>query len=368
MIKSIEVLESSIPLTKTDPEQLWINEWSNQIFVKVRTERFVGWGEVLPAAGNMREPYVALLNKLKEYLLGRDENDVATLWDIMRKMTFTGGYGITTGAISGIDIALWDLLGKKMSLPVCKLLGSISTSSIRRYVSLSRYRSIDDLKIVCGKLLAAGYNSIKLHQPPENTLESVKVLRNEFGYGFELMVDLNCGFGYSKAQDFMKKVQRYELEWVEEPLWPPDDFQSLKKLNKIGPVAAGENFFSFFEFKRLLEDNSLTYYQPDVTKVGGITPMIKILKLCEQYKAKIAFHNRPHNGWIGIIASAHLASVANIDCIIETPPNEIPNEYFHFNGTIQKNSLEVGGPGLGIAPKEPIPQPINSILLKFHTL
>jgi L-alanine-DL-glutamate epimerase-like enolase superfamily enzyme len=366
MIKRIDIIEGSIPLTKTNPEQLWVSEWSNQIFVKIQTEQFEGWGEVLPAAGNIREPYVALMNRLREYLLGRDENDIATLWDFMRKMTFTGGYGITTGAISGIDIALWDVLGKKMSLPVCKLLGSVS--SVRRYVSLSRYRNIDDLRIVCGKLLAAGYTSIKLHQPPEDTLDSVKAVRNEFGYGFKLMVDLNCGFNYNMAQEFMKKVQRYDLKWIEEPLWPPDDFKSLKKLNEIGPVAAGENFFSLFEFKQLLEDDSLTYYQPDVTKVGGVTPMIKILKLFEQYRAKVAFHNRPHNGWVGIIASAHLASAAKVDCVIETPPNEIPNEYFHFNVKIQKNTLEVGGPGIGITPREPIPQATNSKLLKFHNI
>ncbi|HYB03062.1 MAG TPA: enolase C-terminal domain-like protein, partial [Nitrososphaerales archaeon] len=241
MIEDIQVKRGAIPLTETVPAQLWVSEWSNQLFVKVTASGSVGWGEVLPAAANTREPYVAMIERFAENLRGEDENEIRKLWNMMRKWSFTGGYGITTGAISGIDIALWDLLGKKSSEPVSELLEPEEpfVPKLRRYVSLSRYGSNEQLRAVVGTLLEKGYRSIKMHQSPDDTLEGVKLLRDSFGRDFELMVDLNCGFSYRTADEFMRRIERYELKWIEEPVWPPDDFESLAKLNKLGAVAAG---------------------------------------------------------------------------------------------------------------------------------
>jgi L-alanine-DL-glutamate epimerase-like enolase superfamily enzyme len=365
LIKSIRAIPASIPLTKTDPVQLWTEEWSNQIFVKLESsDELVGWGEVLPAAGNFRDPYISLIGRLAEGVITGDETNYSELWNRMRKLTFTGGYGITTGAISGIDLALWDYLGKKSNLSLSRMLKA-SSSKARRYMSLSRYERVDDLKRLFKNLLGLGYDKIKLHQLPSETLESVQLIRKEFGYDFDLMVDLNCGFSFEKARDFVNQVQKYELKWIEEPLWPPDDFEGLGELNKLAPIAAGENFFSYFEFKRLIEADALTYYQPDVAKLGGITPMLEILTLLQDHNAKLAFHNRPHNGWIGIAASSHLACCAR-DAIVETPPNDIPREYFSTYPLVSKNEIEVTGPGFGISPIEPVPQSSGSKLLKFH--
>jgi len=345
---------TSIPLTRTVPAQLHAKRMDQQLFIKLKAGGYEGWGEILAAAANKREPYVALVNGIGNNLLGRDEHKLEYIWELMRRMTFAGGYGITTGAISGIDIALWDIAGKRRRLPVCKILGR--RRPIRRYASLSRYRDIGDLKAVVRKLADSGYRMVKLHQSPDETLEHVKIIRKDLGYDFELAVDLNCRFSYKAARDFVTKIQRFEPKWVEEPVWPPDDYKSLKKLNKLVPIAAGENFFSLFEYKRLLEDDTLSYYQPDVTKIGGITAVIELLTLFRRYDVPVAFHNRPRNGWIGVTASSHLASATDLDCLIETPPNELPTDYFEFNGTINAETIAVGGPGLGIIPKEPLPQ------------
>jgi len=367
MIDDIQVKRGSIPLTETVPRQLWISEWSNQLFVKLTAGGIVGWGEVLPAAGNTREPYVAMIERLSEGLRGEDENEIAGIWKTMRRMSFTGGYGVTTGAISGIDIALWDIRGKKENLPVSKILGAGALRKLRRYVSLSRYANDDLLREAVGHLLEKGYKSIKIHQSAVDTLEGVKILRDNFGRDFELMVDLNCGFGYSGAEEFMREVEPYELQWIEEPVWPPDDFDSLAKLNKMGPVAAGENFFSVQEFKRLLENNALTYYQPDVAKCGGITALVEILQVVKSHGAKIALHNRPHNGWVGLVAGTHVASWIDPDAIIESPPNEIPEKYFMSGAKLNADSIQVTGPGLGIEPIEPIPESTAPPkLLRFH--
>jgi len=368
MIEEIQIRRGSIPLSETVPQQLWIAEWSNQLFVKLTASGVVGWGEVLPAAGNTREPYIAMIQRFVEGIIGEDETEIKNLWKTMRRISFTGGYGITTGAISGIDIALWDILGKKSDSPIFKLIGGKSTSppKLSRYVSLSRYSDNDKLRDAVGNLIEQGYNSIKIHQSAENTLDGVRILRQSFGKDFELMVDLNCGFDYSAAEEFMRQVEPYELKWIEEPVWPPDDFDALRKLNRIGPVAAGENFFSIHEFRRLLELEALSFYQPDVAKCGGITALSEIVEAITSHGSRVALHNRPHNGWVGLVAGAHVASSFDSSAIIESPPNEIPVKYFDFTGNVDKQSILVDGSGLGIVPVEPIPESSGSKLLRFH--
>lgn len=363
MIKDIETVNGKIPLTPTVPEQLWVEEWSNQLFTKVETEDFTGWGETLPSAANSREPFSAVIRQLKASLINRDESEIRKIWEVMRRATFSGGYGITTGAISGIDIALWDILGKKNNLPLFALLGG-SKEKIGRYASLSRYGNNADAVAAVGNLLNSGYRKIKLHQSKDSTLDAMKQIRENYGYGFDLMADLNCTMEYGRAREFVSRAVKYEPLWIEEPLWPPDDFKSLERLNRIAPIAAGENAFSVQEFRRLLEIDALSYYQPDITKVGGITPMLDILSLLKINGANVAFHNRPHNGWIGIMASVHMAAALNADYIIETPPNEIP-DYLEFNGSMDKSYIVPSGPGIGIEPKQDIPVSSESKLLKF---
>jgi L-alanine-DL-glutamate epimerase-like enolase superfamily enzyme len=369
MIEAIEVKRGAIPLTETVPPQLWVSEWSNQLFVKVTASGNTGWGEVLPAAANTREPYIAMIERFAENLLGEDETEIRKIWNLMCRWSFTGGYGITTGAISGIDIALWDLLGKKMGKPVSELLEPEEplVPKLSRYVSLSRYAHSQQLRTVVGTLLEKGYRSIKLHQSAADTFEGIKLLRDSFGRDFELMADLNCGFSYRAAEEFMHRVEPYELKWIEEPVWPPDDFESLAKLNKLGPVAAGENCFSIHEFQRLLKLDALTFYQPDVAKCGGITAFTEILRAIKDHEARIALHSRPHNGWVGLVAGAHVASCVDAGAIVESPTNEIPGKYFSFTGKLGKSSIQVDGPGLGISPVEPLPESTGSPkLLRFH--
>jgi L-alanine-DL-glutamate epimerase-like enolase superfamily enzyme len=367
MIEEIQIRRGSIPLSETIPPQLWISEWSNQLFVRLTASGVVGWGEVLPAAGNTREPYIAMIQRYAEGITGENETGIKKIWKTMRRMSFTGGYGITTGAMSGIDIALWDIRGKRHDSSLFRLLGGKSAPpKLSRYVSLSRYSDNKKLRDAVGNLIEQGYKSIKIHQSAEDTLDAVRILRQSFGKSFELMVDLNCGFSYSAAEEFMRQVGPFELKWIEEPVWPPDDFESLRKLNRMGPVAAGENFFSIHEFRRLLETDSLTYYQPDVAKCGGITALSEIVEAIMSRGSRVALHNRPHNGWIGLVAGAHVASAFDRSAIIESPPNEIPAKYFEFKGNLDKQSIQVDGPGLGITPVEPIPESSGSKLLRFH--
>lgn len=282
----------------------------------------------------------------------------------MRKITFSGGYGITTGTISGVDIALWDMLAKESGSSLARILGK-RRQSVERYASFSRYYDSSSATRAVSNLVSDGFKLIKLHQTSLDTLETVRNIRDELGYDLGLMVDMNCYIDFDTAREFMIKSSRYELKWVEEPVWPPDDLDSLRELNSIGPVAAGENFFSIFDFKRLLENDCLSYYQPDVTKIGGITPFIELMGLLRANNATLAFHNRPHNGWIGIMASANLGCSYDGKVLVETPPNEIP-KFFSFTETIDRNSISPRGKGLGIEPIKKIPLSDSTTMLRFH--
>jgi len=365
MLKKIEKIKTSIPLDKTDPVQMWIEEWGNQLLIRSEnTDGQEGWGEILTAAGNSSTPYEAILDVLIDQILTSDENNIKELWNKMRRLTFSGGYGITTGAISGVDISLWDLFSRKIGMPLSNILGK-RKSAVNRYASLSRYSDPEKAAAAVIRLFTEGYSSIKLHQSWFDTLDTIKIIRKNIGYELELMADLNCSMDFETAREFTHNVSKFELKWIEEPIWPPDDFMSLTKLNKIVPVAAGENFFSIFDFKRLLENDSLSYYQPDVAKIGGVTPMVEIMGLLKAYGASLALHNRPHNGWIGIITSANIACSFDGPVLVETPPNEIPS-LFSFDGEMNKKSITPGGNGIGIRPTGNLPAPKNTKLLKFH--
>lgn len=362
---SIRVLRAGIPLTPTRPAQKWLDEWGFQVYVKVEAEGLAGWGEALPAALNSTATYAKMAEEYAGLLAGVDHRDIRGVWERMYRASFSGGHGVTTGAMSAIDMALWDLRAKELGVPLQSLLGS-TTGRARRYASLARYSGPEDvLKVVAG-LLEEGFTLVKIHQGREDTLDTMRLIRKELGYEPKIAVDLNCAFRYEDARGFAEKIARFEPYWVEEPVWPHDDYDALAKLNRVVPIAAGENEFSINQFKTMLEKEAATYYQPDAAKVGGITPLLDLVSLFKAYNVGIAFHNRPHNGWISTIASACVAIGTHIDAWVETPPTDIPKKYFEHRVALKKDQIFPEGPGISIRPREPLPEPGASKPLIFH--
>jgi L-alanine-DL-glutamate epimerase-like enolase superfamily enzyme len=349
MINKIEIVQGNIPVTETDPKAIWRDEFSVQLYVKITTsDGYEGWGEIFPA--NFLGTYSELAKYLAEKLIGKDEESIMDNWLYLRNLTFRGGYGITSGTISGFDIALWDIAGKKAKVPLYKLIGG-KAKETSRYASLSRYRSEDDIVVVVNGLLSKGFKGIKLHQSGDTTIPAVRKLRDQLGYSFDLMVDINCFFPPPKAVQFAKDISKYEVKWIEEPVWPPDDFRALKEINSILPVAAGENIFSLQEFKKVIEDEVLSFYQPDVTKLGGITSLLKIMTLLELNGFRLSFHNRPYNAWIGPVTSAHLCGAYTGYCLVETPPNGAPSSGLKLDFKLSHETIKPGyEPGIGVRP------------------
>ncbi|MGC8663710.1 MAG: mandelate racemase/muconate lactonizing enzyme family protein [Thermoplasmata archaeon] len=365
IISDVIPIISSIPLNETIPKQEWLDEWSKQLFVKICSNHTCGWGEILSAAFNSPNLYADIVRRFEPFLKNIEFTEPNIIWEKLRKLTFSGGYGPIIGAISGIDIALWDLKARISNVYLGDILGK-NENSVIRYASLSRYANPDKVSKASINISKMGFEMIKLHQTKDDTLESVKKIREKLGYSIDLMVDMNCSMKLEEAIQFANSVQKYELKWLEEPIWPPDDHASLKKVNDIIPVAAGENFFSYYTFEKAVQMDALTYFQPDVTKIGGLTPTLKIIDLLKKNNKKLAFHNRPHNGWVGIFASIAASKMSGINAIIETPPNNIPDQYFKYSAEVENKYITVKGIGLGIDPIEPLPSLKNEKVLIFH--
>lgn len=361
----ISVVKAGIPLGVTKPPQKWAGQWSFQVYAKAEINGKTGWGEALPAALNSIGTYSDMMDSYLKIIGDSDHNDIRGIWEEMARASFSGGYGITSGAMSAIDTSLWDLKARELGISLCSLLGGTSGKA-RRYASLSRYNGPDDALQIVKNLVVDGFSMIKLHQSGEDTLETMRLIRKEMGYDVDISADMNCAFRFNQAREFVEKISKYEPLWIEEPLWPHDDYDGLARLNKIAPIAGGENEFSLNQFLTMLQKESLSYYQPDVAKIGGITPLLDLISLFKAYNAGIALHSRPHNGWVSTIASACVAIGTGIDAWIETPPSGIPDKYFVHNITMKNDIVLPDGPGIALYPREPVPEPGNFNPLIFH--
>ncbi|RAH99175.1 mandelate racemase/muconate lactonizing enzyme family protein [Acuticoccus sediminis] len=318
-IESIEAIVLALPYTHEGPlTGFGGHDWPvlQSCLVRVATEDgLVGWGEcfgytVLPAS-------IAVLDNLVAPLaIGRDATDIAGLMEeLKRKLHIFGRGGPTQYALSGLDIALWDLAGKRAGLPVAELLGGRQKTAIPAYTSLLKLGEPAIVARGCEKALEQGFRELKLH---ETTVEAVAAARAALGDDVELMVDVNCPWRFDEALDMAHRFEPYRLKWLEEPVWPPEDVEGLRRLKAAAPVdlAAGENIPNVWAFQPYIDASVLNYVQPSVTKVGGITEMMKVIARAEFVGVRVAPHS-PYFG-PGLLATLQVAAttplVSSIEC------------------------------------------------------
>lgn len=346
-IADVEARVLAIPIKETDFPARW--RWGNfnQILVVVHTdEGITGYGE----AFGYGAPFAtsSVINEvLKPMLVGEDPTCIAALSDrLFRQTHIYGRYGITTFAISGVDIALWDILGKKSGLPLNKLFGATATGTIPAYASLVKYQDLDELRAAAIHAKGAGYGAIKLHQLE---VESLKAVREALGDEIRLMLDANCPWSPKEALEMAVKFKPYKLSWLEEPIWPPEDFRSLAQLGRLCgiPLAAGENACTAFQFRKMLEEDAAIYIQPSVIKVGGVTEWRKVAALAETFNARIAAHS-PYFG-PGFLATAHLVASSPFAEAIEYLYAELEASVFKEPLRFDRGSFRLPqGPGIGL--------------------
>ena len=281
----------------------------HQILVEIRTDEGVtGYGESFALRGTPHATIAVIKDVLKPMLLGADPGKISSLMEQMYRQTHLfGRYGITTFAISGVDIALWDIAGKCAGLPLYRLLGGTKDSKIPAYASLIRYNDREKIKAAALHAKGAGYDLIKLHQVD---VESLKAAREAVGAGVKLTMDINCAWSPEKALEMARKMAPYDLFWLEEPIWPPEDFPGLARLGRESgvPIACGENACTAYQFKALLDAGAAAYVQPSAIKVGGVSEWRKVAVLAEAFNVRVAAHS-PYFG-PGLLATAHLIAAS----------------------------------------------------------
>ena len=306
-ITDVQVHLLAIPQQQDTLTSSWITGgFRYQLLIVVETDEGVtGYGEAF-AYGVPHATAAVVYDVLKPLLLGADPRQIAALQDAMyRKTHLFGRYGITTFAISGIDIALWDIAGKCAGLPLYRLLGGASDNHVPAYASLVRYPEPQQVGTVVENALQEGYTAIKLHQLD---VESLQMTREVAGEDVPIMMDINCAWTPEQALEMAQQFAPEDPYWLEEPLWPPEDFDGLARLGHLSgtPIATGENACTVYQFRQMLEAGAATFIQPSVTKVGGITEWQKIAALAETYNVSIAPHS-PYFG-PGLVATAHLVA------------------------------------------------------------
>ena len=346
-ITDIQAHPTSFPVDPKNSVTLGIGRAVKRdaVIVKVTTEAgIVGWGE----AHHGRAPgSVAHLinNTLKQLVLGQDAHDVTGIWAKVYEKQL-GSHGMGAGAaigLSGIDMAIWDIRGKALGVPLYKLLGGRS-KPIPAYaggVSLG-YQEPGSLVAEARPLVEAGYKAVKLRvgDTPARDLARVAAVRKALGDDIAILVDANTGYDVADARKAMPGYDEYEVGWLEEP-FPPHDYQSYALAASFGdvPLAAGENHYTRFEFTRLIEDGSITILQPDLSKTGGVTEALRIAHLASAWKLPI----NPHTSMTGLNMAATIHFLAAID------------NGGYFEGDVSKNNLfrdqlvsqpyQVGGDG-----------------------
>jgi D-galactarolactone cycloisomerase len=300
--------------------------WRNMdtLLVKVETsEGLTGWGEAFGFGGCVASA-TALAKMVAPLAVGRDPSDIAALSeDLARKLHNYGRNGSVSFALSGLDIALWDIAGQVAGVPLYRMLGGAAIDRVPAYASLLRYGDAALVARNAARAVERGYRRIKLH---EITVAEVASARGAIGAGIPLMVDTNCPWSVLDAVTMAQALAPHDLLWLEEPVWPPDDYDGLARVRGAGvPIAAGENAGTLSDIERLIEIAKVDFVQPSVTKIGGVSAMNHIIELADDHAATLAPHS-PYFG-PGLIATIHICAslpqptfVERFYCDLEASP------------------------------------------------
>ena len=311
------------PLAATPPRPVQFSIGTFSTFyaglVEVRTDDgLIGVGECI--VRRAPEVVTTIVDRLlAPQLIGRDPWDVEGLWDEMLTLLRRWGHsrGFVVEAMSGIDIALWDLLARSVGKPLYKFLGGAGRDRVRCYVSKVYFDEIPRMAEEARALVAQGHTAIKVQigWPPARgghhaDVETVRAIREAVGPQVEIMLDANGAYDVGTAVRVGRQLEELNVAWLEEPV-PADDLDGYAHLRRSVrvPLAAGETEFGLFGFRDLIARGCVDVLQPEVARIGGVTAARRLWALAHAHNLLYA----PHTGFSGGIAhlaSLHLAAAA----------------------------------------------------------
>lgn len=346
----------------------------NWIFVKVLTDTpgLWGWGEAT-LEWHTRS-VVGAIADLEPLLVGEDPTRIEYLWQIMYRQHFWHGNGIVRGtAISGIDIALWDILGKVHGVPCHKLWGGPVRDYVRLYSHLGggkmeEFYQTDPADAsrfaeLAQKSVTEGFTAFKTMAVPETMpLEGlapvryaekcVAAMREAVGESIDIMVDCHARPSPRMGHLFAQALEPYGLYWFEEPCWPEtvEDIAQIQRAVRT-PIATGERLVGIHAFRELLEKRACSVIQPDITHCGGLSEARRIAALADAYRVALAPHNP--QGPVSTAASLELGFATPSYLICESVHSDVPwrNEICTESFVVEPEGRLVRPgtrPGLGI--------------------
>jgi L-alanine-DL-glutamate epimerase-like enolase superfamily enzyme len=352
-ITRIEAIPLRIPFTTGGPSGVGVwgaGQAVDSLIVSVTTDTgVVGWGE---AFGFKTIPAikVAIDTVLAPDCVGRDATQIGRLMlDLQKKFHVFGRSGALMYGLSAIDIALWDIAGKAANKPVYQLLGGSDASSLSAYASLTRYADPELVAKNVTRALSGGYRHLKLHEIDVNC---VRAAREAAGDDIEIMLDVNCPWSVREALDIAKKLRPLNLRWLEEPVWPPENYSGLARVRQEAgiPIAAGENASTTMDFQHLLETKAVDFIQPSPAKMGGITELAKVFALANANNTTVKVHTF-YDG-PGLLAAIHAsAALGGPDAWVEWRYFDLEAQLYGEAIIPKKGAIAVPqAPGLGLEP------------------
>jgi L-alanine-DL-glutamate epimerase-like enolase superfamily enzyme len=348
----------------------------DSVIVKVDTDAgLVGWGEAKAGVGSASSAYglAAIVNRdLAPLLVGRDPRDVGPLWEVMYStpregyaldrghvLPQLGRRGLSISAIAGIDLALWDILGKSLGAPVWRLLGG------RRAARMPAYASggwADETRIgeqLLGYVAQGGFRAVKMRVgvmdgEPHRSAARVRAARRALGPDVKLMADAHGTWTVAEAKAFCRMVEDCDLYWLEEPV-TADDKVGLAEVRRASavPISTGESEFTRHDFREIAELRAADVLQPDLAIAGGITEGVRIAAIASAFNLRLA----PHlwSGAPAFAAGLALAASQSAGFILEYAlgANPLLHELVHEKFPVTDGEIEIPDrPGLGITVDE----------------
>ena len=345
-------ISSACPATsgRPRPRSLGVG-WSSldTLFVRVVTDQGIeGWGE---GFGHACCPATRAVvdTQLAPAVLGEDARDIRGLMTrLAQRLHLFGRNGPHIYALSALDVALWDIAGKAANLPLWRLLGGAPVGALSAYASLLRYSAPAEVGKACARALDQGYRAIKLH---EIDVPQVAAAREAAGPDVDIMLDTNCPWTVDQSIRMARRLQPYNLAWLEEPLWPPEDYRGLARIRREGgvPISCGENAAGLFDFKAMMDVHAVDIIQPSVAKIGGVTEVMKIAAVAETKGVRLV----PHCAYFGpgFLASLHLAASLAPAAPFERLFVNLEASPYHDLFDVKDGRVAVpNGPGLGRDP------------------
>jgi len=296
------------------------------VFVQVTTdEDITGWGEITTSMRWANRAACAVLSQVGDLIVGDDPTRIEAIWNkVFRAFTYVGTRGAVSNVVSAIDIALWDIRGKQLGLPIFELLGGPVRDSIALYTHPNGHATPEGTAAHCRAIVETGHTALKTDPFPRHPEEAngylsgqmdaageqhgvdvIAAIREAVGSEVEILIDCHGRFDVATAIRLAGRLAPYNIGWFEEPV-PVESYHALRQVrsNVSVPICVGERLHTRYEFVPILEGELADYLMPDVTWTGGISELKKISTMAEAYYVPVSPHDA--SGPINVLAGAHV--------------------------------------------------------------